>query len=62
MSEPTCTITLTRSQQMALLDILAERMRDQKAIHRFLNFSTSPPTQTEDTELFALVMNAWFCG
>lgn len=46
---------MTRSQQMALVDILCEHMVNPEATQIFTNCSVDPPTDTTTPELLRLV-------
>ena len=48
-------LRLTRSQQMALVDVLLEHLRDPNGSREFVDCSSNPATTTTVGELLALV-------
>lgn len=47
-------VRMTRSQQMAVLDVIMEHMRLPGATEYFVDMSTDPPTQTTLGELLTV--------
>jgi hypothetical protein len=58
MSEPTILIPVTRSQQMALIDILTYHIRRTDEVQVFVNCSSHPVTETTTGELLRIVQEA----
>jgi hypothetical protein len=54
MSETKIVLRLTRSQQMAILDVLMEHVRCANHTENFVNCSTAPPTETTYGDLLQI--------
>jgi hypothetical protein len=51
-------LKLTRSQHMALLDLIADHLRTPDATESYIDCSVHPPVETTVGVLLALVLNA----
>lgn len=53
-----CVLVLSRSQQMAFVDVLGHYLRDKNAPQEFIDMSTDPAAHTTAGSLLTLVMSA----